>query len=106
RALLRPRALTGRFGETGQSDGVAGGFGGVSAPGWGGPAEGAVGELVDSPLGVLFEAVVVAALRAGVAAAGAAAGLVGGVVVDVALGGGPPADRAGAGSVADLGQVP
>ena len=66
----------------------------------------AVGELVDRPLGVLFEAVVVTALRAGVAAAGPSAGFVGGVVLDVALGGGPPAHRAGAGGVPDLDQVP
>ena len=91
--------------ETGQSDGVPGGFGGVGAPGWGGPAEGAVGELVDRPFRVLLEAVVVAALGAGVAAAGPAACLVRGVVLDVALGGGPAADGAGAGGVPDLDQV-
>src|SRR5690348_11216693 len=48
---------------------------------------------------------VVPALRTGVAAAGASADVVRGVVVDVALGGGPPADRAGAGGVPDLDQV-
>ena len=57
------------------SDGVAGGFGVVAAPGRGGPAEGAVGELVDVPAGVLLEPVVVAAFGAGVAQAGAAARL-------------------------------
>ena len=55
---------------------------------------------------MLLEAVVVAAFGAGVAEAAATAGLVGGVVLVVALGGGPPADRAGAGGVPDLGQVP
>src|SRR5205814_574660 len=90
----------------GGSDRVPGGFGGVGASRWGGPSEGPVGELVDCPLGVLLEAVVVTAFRAGVAAAGPAAGFVGGVVLDVALGGGPPAYRAGAGGVPDLDQVP
>jgi len=42
------------------SVGVAGGFG---ASGWGGPAEGAVGELIDLPARVLFHPVVVSALR-------------------------------------------
>ena len=46
------------------------------------------------------------ALRAGVAETGAAACFVGGVVLQVALGGGPAADGAGAGGVPDLGQVP
>jgi len=46
-----------------KSDGVPGGFGGVGAPGRGGPPEGAVGELVDRPVRVLLEPVVVAALR-------------------------------------------
>jgi hypothetical protein len=46
-------------GTTRPLDGVAGGFGGVGAPGWGGPSEGAVGELVDCPFRVLLEAVVV-----------------------------------------------
>ena len=45
--------------------GIPGGFGGVGAAGWGGPAVGAVGELVDVPSGVLLEPVVVAALGAG-----------------------------------------
>src|SRR5689334_20097977 len=49
---------------------------------------------------------VVTALRAGVAETGAAACFVGGVVLVVALGGGAPADGAGAGGVPDLGQVP
>src|SRR6185312_14998533 len=87
------------------SDGVPGGFGGVGAAGRSGPAEGPVGELVDFPLGVLFEPVVVTALRAGVAETGPAAGLVRDVVVDVALGGGPAAHRAGAGRVPHLDQV-
>jgi hypothetical protein len=47
----------------------------------------------------------VAAFGAGVAAARPAASLIGDVVLDVALGGGPPADRAGAGAVPDLDQV-
>src|SRR6516165_9289819 len=38
--------------------------------------------------------------------AGPPARLVRGVVLEVALGGGPPADGAGAGGVPDLGQVP
>ena len=46
------------------------------------------------------------ALRAGVAETRPAARLIRRVVLDVALGGGPPADGAGAGGVPDLGQVP
>jgi hypothetical protein len=55
---------------------------------------------------VLLEPVVAAALRAAVAQAREAAGLVRDVVLEVAAGGGAPADRAGAGGVPDLGQVP
>ena len=44
--------------------------------------------------------------RVGVAQAGPAACPIGRVVLETALAGGPPADRAGAGSVADLAQVP
>jgi hypothetical protein len=87
------------------SDWIAGGFGGVGSPRRSGPPEGTVGELVDRPFRVLFEAVVVAAFGPGVAAAGPAACLVGGVVLHVALDGGPPADRAGAGGVPYLDQV-
>ncbi len=43
-------------------DGVPGWFGGVLAARWGGPAEGAVGELVDVPARVLLDPVVVPAL--------------------------------------------
>jgi len=86
-----------------QLDGVAGGFGVVAAPGWGGPPEGAVGELVDLPFGVLFEAMVVTALRTGIAETGAAACFVRGVVLVVTLGGRAAADGAGAGGVPDLG---
>src|SRR6185437_1742211 len=77
-----------------------------AASGWGGPAEGSVGELVDGPSGLLLEPVVMTTLRTPVAQAGPSACLVRGVVLEVALGGGPPADRAGAGGVPDLGQVP
>src|SRR5439155_247235 len=49
---------------------------------------------------------VMPALRARVAQTGPAARFVRGVALVVALGGGPPADRAGAGRVPDLGQVP
>src|SRR5215813_476664 len=90
---------------TGQSDGVSGGFGGVGAAGRGGPAEGAVGKLIDLPPGVLLEPMVVSTLRAGVAAAGPSACFVRGVVLEVALGGGTAADRAGAGGVPYLDQV-
>src|SRR2546423_7257576 len=85
---------------------VARGFGGVGPAGWGGPAEGPVGELVHFPSGVLLEAVVVAALRAGVTKTGPAACFVRGVVLGVAPGRGAAADGAGAGGVPDLGQVP
>ena len=90
----------------GSSDGVAGGLGGVLPSGWGGPAEGAVGELVEVPPGVLFEPMVVAALRSAITQTRSATGLVGGVVLEVAGGGGAPADGAGAGGVPDLAQVP
>ena len=58
------------------------------------------------PLGVLLEPMVMTALRAGVAEARPAARFVRRVVLEVGLGGGPTADRAGAGGVPDLGQVP
>ena len=87
-------------------DRVAGGFGVVAAPGRCGPPEGPVGKLLDVPLGVLLEAMVMTALRTGVTQARPAARLVRGVVLEVALGGGPAADGAGAGRVPDLGQVP
>src|SRR6185437_1584639 len=90
----------------GSLDGVAGGFGVVAAPGRGGPAEGAVGQLVDGPAGLLLEAVVMPTFRTPVAQAGPSARLVRHVVLVVTLGGGPPAHRAGAGRVPDLGQVP
>jgi hypothetical protein len=90
----------------GRSDGVAGGFGGVLAVGWGGPPEGGVGELIGRPPWVLLEAVVVAALRAAITQAAPAAGLVRDVMFEITIASRPPADRAGAGSVPDLGQVP
>src|SRR5207237_742849 len=64
------------------------------------------GELLDRPVGVLLEAMVVTALRAAITQAGASACFVRGIVLEVALGGGSAADRAGAGGVPDLGQVP
>ena len=76
------------------------------AAGGGGPAEGSRGDLLDLPAGVLFEAVVVAAGGRAVAQAGPAACLVGDVVFEVAVAGGSPAGRGGAGGVPDLGQVP
>src|SRR6476646_9346888 len=90
----------------GSLDGVAGGFGVVAASGRGGPAEGAVGQLVDGPARLLLEAMVMTTLRAAVAQAGPAACLVWHVVLVVAGRGGSPAHRAGAGRVPDLGQVP
>jgi hypothetical protein len=74
--------------------------------GWSSTSEGPVGELVHFPPGVLFEPVVMTALRAGVTKTGSPACFVRGVVLVVALGGGAAADGAGAGSVPDLGQVP
>jgi anaerobic selenocysteine-containing dehydrogenase len=91
--------------EVAALDRVPGGLGLVLPPRRCGPGKGAVGELVDVPLGVLLEPVVVAALRAGIAQAGPPARFIRGVVLDVALGGGPTADRAGAGGVPDLDQV-
>src|ERR1051325_6014916 len=85
---------------------IPGQLGVVPAARRGGPAECSVGKLVHLPLRVLFESVVVAAFGVGVAQAGPTACFVGGVVLVVALAGGPAADRAGAGGVPDLGQVP
>ena len=64
---------------------VAGGFDDVLAAGWGGPSEGAAGELIDLPAGVLLEPVVVAALRSAITQARSAAGLVGDVVLEIGL---------------------
>jgi hypothetical protein len=76
------------------------------APGWGGPPEGGRGRLLDVPAGVLLEPVLVPAFRPGVTQAGPAARLIWRVMFPVALGGGPPAGRAGARGVPDLGQAP
>ena len=74
---------------------ISGGFRGA------GPSRGC-----DCPARLLLEPVVMPALRAAVTQARPSARLVRGVVLEVALGGGSPADRAGAGGVPDLGQVP
>src|SRR5438477_10190259 len=87
-------------------DRVAGWFGVVGAPGRGGPPEGPVGELVDRPLRVLLELVVMPALRAAITQARPPACFIRGVVLKVSLGGGPPADGAGAGGVPDLRKMP
>ena len=58
------------------------------------------------PPGLLLEPVIMPAFRAAITQARSATALVGDVVLEVALGGGPAADRAGAGGVPDLGQVP
>src|SRR5205807_233928 len=65
-------------------DRVAGGFGAVAAAGRGGPPEGPVGELVDLPPGVLLEAMIMTAFRAGVAQTGPPARLVRRVVLEIA----------------------
>src|SRR5690348_14332691 len=88
------------------SDRIAGGFGEVAPSRGSGPPECPVRKLVHVPPRVLFEPVVVSAFRARVAQAGPAACFVGDVVLEVALAGGPSADRAGAGRVPDLGEVP
>src|SRR2546430_16039458 len=87
-------------------DRVAGWFGVVGASGRGGPPEGPVGELVHRPLRVLLEPVVVPTLRAAIAQARPPACLIRGAVLKVTLGGGPPADGAGARGAPDLGQAP
>ena len=88
------------------SDRVPGAFGGVLPAGRGGPPERPVGELVDRPAGVLLEPVVPATLRTPITQARSPARFVRRVVLEVALAGGSPTDRAGAGRMPDLGQVP
>src|SRR5712691_6561274 len=87
-------------------DGVARGFGGVPAPPRGGPPEGGWGQLFHFPAGVLLEPVVVPSFRRAIAQTRPSARLVGDVVLEIALGGRPPAGRPGTGRVPDLGQVP
>ena len=70
----------------GALDGVPGGFGDVLAPGRDGPAEGAVGKLIDVPPGVLLEPVVVPALRTPITQTGSAARFVRDVVLEVCTG--------------------
>src|SRR2546430_7191015 len=84
-------------------DGVAGRFRVVAAPGRGGPAEGAVGELLDLPPGLLLQPMVMPALRTAITQARPSARLVRGVVLEVALAGGPAAYRAGTRGVPHLG---
>jgi hypothetical protein len=103
--MLTATAMT-RVAYRRRLDGVPGGLGGELASGRGGPAEGAVGELINVPPGVLLEPVVVPALRAAITQTRPPARLVGGVVLEVAGGGGPAADGAGAGGMPDLAQVP
>src|SRR5580693_5081477 len=88
------------------SDGVARGLGGVLTAGRGGPAEGARGDLLDFPAGILLEPVLVPALRAAVAHTGCAARVVWDVVFEVALLCRSSAGRPGASGVPDLGQMP
>ena len=70
------------------------------------PAERPVGELLDLPSGLLLEPVVMPAFWAAITQAGPPARLVRRVVLEVAGGGGPPADRRGTRRVPDLGQMP
>src|SRR5690242_2722277 len=88
------------------SDGVPGGFGGVVASGWGGPAEGSVGELLDVPPGLLLEPVIMTTLWAAITQARPATRLVRDIMFEVTLASWPAADRTDAGGVPDLGQVP
>src|SRR6185312_11940985 len=88
------------------SDRVSRWFGRVPPPGRSGPAERPVGKLVDRPARVLLEPVITPALRVAVAHAGTSACFVRGVVLEVALDGGPATPRSGAGRVPDLGQMP
>src|SRR6185437_7418922 len=85
---------------------VPGRFGDVLPPGRGDPAERPVGKLVDRPPGVLLEPVVASTFRAAITQARPPARFVRGVVVEVALGGGPAAARSGASRMPDPGQVP
>src|SRR5579859_4850474 len=87
-------------------DGVPGRFVGVLPSRRAGPPDLAASELLDLPAGALLHAMVVTTFGAAVAQAGAPACLVGGIVFEVALGGGPSAGRGGTGRVPDLGQVP
>ena len=87
-------------------DGIPGWFGGVGPPGWGGPPEGPVAELVDRPARVLLEPMVPPTFRPPVTQARPSARFIRGVVVVVTLRGWPTAPRPSASGVSDLGQVP
>ena len=89
-----------------RSDGIPGRLGVVAPPGRGRPPEGAVGELLDLPPGLLLEPVIMATLRARVTQTRPAARRIRRVVLEIAAGGGPAAHRAGARRVPDLGQMP
>src|SRR3954447_5955514 len=93
-------------GHTATLDRVAGGFGGVVPPGGSRPAEGPVGKLVCFPPGLLLEPMIMPALWTGIAKARPATRLIRDVVLEVAARGRPAADRAGAGGMPDLRQVP
>ena len=91
--------------QTPGSDRVARGLGRELAPRRSGPPEGAAGELLHHPPGVLFEPMVEPTLRPTIAQARSPARFVGDVVLKVAANGGPPADRPRASGVPDLAQV-
>src|SRR5689334_1889754 len=88
------------------SDGITGWFGGIGPPGWGGPPEGPVAELVDLPARVLLEPMVPPTFGPPITQARPSARFIRGVVVVVTLRGWPAAPRPRASGVSDLGQVP
>ena len=87
-------------------DGIPGWFGGIGPPGWGGPPEGPVAELVDLPARVLLEPMVPPTFWPPITQARPSARFIRGVVVVVTLRGWPTAPRPSASGVPDLGQVP
>ena len=87
-------------------DGIPGWFGGIGPPGWGGPPEGPVAELVDLPARVLLEPMVPPTFWPPITQARPSARFIRGVVVVVTLRGWPTAPRPSASGVSDLGQVP
>src|SRR5260370_19495137 len=88
------------------SDRVARWFGDVLAATRGGPPDGARRRLVDLPPGILLDPVIMPALGAAVTHTSSTTRLIGHVMLEITVHGGPPAARAGASPAPDLGRAP